>query len=125
MARRRRHRVSFRHDCRPQRQTRRVFGTQSSRHLQRSLEKVSDDDGHILERGARMAVCDKTFQLYKREPYASQIIAVEPIEIIELETAKEFDCRRTLKRSPRETKGLEYDLTDLSGAVCGEGENCC
>ncbi len=88
-------------------------------------KKVVDDDGHILERGARMAVCDKTFQLYKREPYASQIIAVEPIETIELETAKEFDCRRTLKRSPRETKGLEYDLTDLSGAVCGEEENCC
>lgn len=88
-------------------------------------KKVSDDDGHILERGARTAVCDKTFQLYKREPYASQIIAVEPIEIIELEIAKEFDCRRTLKRSPRETKGLEYDLTDLSGAVCGEEENCC
>lgn len=89
-------------------------------------KKVIDDDGHILERGARMAVCDKTFQIYSREPYASQIIAVEPIENIELENAKEFDCRRTAKRSSRETKGLEYNLTDLSGAeCCAPGENCC
>lgn len=89
-------------------------------------KKVIDDDGHILERGARMAVCDKTFQIYSKEPYASQIIAVEPIENIALEDAKEFDCRRTAKRNPRETKGLEYSLTDLSGAECCEpGENCC
>jgi SAM-dependent methyltransferase len=30
--------------------------------------KVIDDDGHVLERGKRMAVCDKTFQLYKGQP---------------------------------------------------------
>lgn len=89
-------------------------------------KKVIDDDGHILERGARTAVCDKTFQIYGKEPYASQIIAVEPIENIRLEDAKEFDCRRTAKRHPRETKGLEYNITDLSGAECGEpGSVCC
>jgi arsenite methyltransferase len=89
-------------------------------------KRVVDDDGHVLERGARMAVCDKTFQIYNKEPYAKDIIAVEPIENISLEDAKEFDCRRTAKRHPRETKGLEYNLTDLSGAQCGEeGENCC
>ncbi len=88
-------------------------------------KKVIDDDGHVLERGARMAVCDKTFQIYNKEPFASQIIAVEPIENINLEDAKEFDCKRTAKRNPRETKGLEYNLTDLSGETCGEGGNCC
>lgn len=89
-------------------------------------KKVIDDDGHVLERGARMAVCDKTFQIYNKEPYADQIIAVEPIEHIALEDAIEFDCKRTAKRNPRETKGLEYNLTDLSGAECCEsGENCC
>ncbi|MDQ3130124.1 MAG: methyltransferase domain-containing protein [Acidobacteriota bacterium] len=89
-------------------------------------KKVIDDDGHVLERGQRMAVCDKTFQIYRKEPYASNIFAVEPIENINLEDAKEFDCRRTAKRHPRETKGLEYNLTDLSGAECCEpGENCC
>lgn len=87
-------------------------------------KKVIDDDGHVLERGARMAVCDKTFQIYNREPYVQDIIAVEPLETVALADAKEFDCRRTAKRHPRETKGLEYDLTDLSGSLC-EGENCC
>ncbi len=88
-------------------------------------KKVLDDDGHALERGARIAVCDKTFQIYSREPYASQMILIEPLENINLEDAKEFDCRRTAKRNPRETKGLEYNLTDLSGEMCGEGGDCC
>ncbi len=89
-------------------------------------KKVIDDDGHVLERGARMAVCDKTFQIYSREPYASQIIAVEPIETIELNDAREFDCRRTAKRDPRETKGLEYNVTILTDeAACGPQGNCC
>ena len=89
-------------------------------------KKVIDDDGHILERGTRIAVCDKTFQIYNREPYASDIIAVEPLENINLEDAKEFDCRRTAKRHARETKGLEYNLTDFAGAQCGApGEDCC
>ncbi len=88
-------------------------------------KKVIDDDGHVLERGARMAVCDKTFQIYSREPYAEQIIRVEPFENIELENAKEFDCRRNAKRNPRETKGLEYNLTDLTGEMCGSGDDCC
>jgi hypothetical protein len=87
---------------------------------------VTDDDGHVLERGARTAVCDKTFQIYGREPYVEQIFSIEPFENIPLEDAREFDCRRTAKRSPRETKGLEYKITDLSGAECGEpGSECC
>ena len=88
-------------------------------------KKVIDDDGHILERGARAAVCDKTFRIYSREPYAKDIIAVEPIENIALEDAKEFDCRRTAKRSPRETKGLEYNLNDLTSADCCAPESDC
>ena len=88
-------------------------------------KRVIDDDGHVLDRGARMAVCDKTFQIYNKEPYSKDIIAVEPIENIALEDAKEFDCRRTAKRSPRETKGLEYNLTDLSGVACEDSGSCC
>ncbi len=87
--------------------------------------KVLDDDGHALERGQRIAVCDKTFQIYSKEPYASQMIFIEPIENIALTDAKEFDCQRTAKRNPRETKGLEYNLTDLSGEMCGEDGDCC
>lgn len=88
--------------------------------------KVVDDDGHVLERGCRTAVCDKTFQIYRREPYARDIIPVEPLEIIPLEEAADFDCRRAALRHPRETKGAGYDATDLSGAGCCEpGGSCC
>ena len=87
--------------------------------------KVIDDDGHVLERGRRMAVCDKTFQIYNREPYARDIIGVEPLESIPLAEATEFDCKRTALRHPRETKGLDYDVTSLSDAACCEPGGSC
>lgn len=88
--------------------------------------KVIDDDGHVLERGKRMAVCDKTYQLYQRAPYADQIIPVEPYEDIPLAEATPFDCKRSVQRHARETKGLDYAVTDLSGAACCEpGSDCC
>lgn len=88
--------------------------------------KVIDDDGHVLERGKRMAVCDKTFQLYKRDPYAEDIIAVEPLEPISLADAPPFDCKGTGFRHPRETKGTDYHVTNLAGlACCQPGTDCC
>ncbi len=88
--------------------------------------KVIDDDGHVLERGKRMAVCDKTFRIYNREPYAGDILPIEPYEAISLEEAKAFDCSRSAVRDPRQTKGLDYEVTDLSGNDCCEpGTNCC
>lgn len=88
--------------------------------------KVIDDDGHVLERGKRTAVCDKTFQIYNREPYAGDIFPVEPRQTIPLEEAAAFDCRRSTVRHPRETKGTDYDVTDLSSAGCCEpGSDCC
>ncbi len=88
--------------------------------------KVIDDDGHVLERGKRMAVCDKTFQLYTREPYADDVIAVEPLESIPLEKATAFNCKRTAFRHPRETKGSDYAVTDIAGTACCEpGSDCC
>ncbi len=89
-------------------------------------KRVADDDGHVLQRGQRMAVCDKTFQLYQREPYADNIIPVEPLDLVPVEEATPFDCKRSTVRHPRETKGLDYDLTNLSGAPCCEpGGDCC
>jgi arsenite methyltransferase len=88
-------------------------------------KKVIDDDGHILERGARMAVCDKTFQIFNKDPYASQIIAVEPLIEVALEDVVEFDCKRSVKRDPRETKGLDYNATEMSEKICGSSSDCC
>ena len=86
---------------------------------------VVDDDGHTLERGARMAVCDKTFKLYSQPPYAGQVILVPPREEVALGGAGVFDCARDHKRQPRETKGAAFSVTPLTGNVCGSGSNCC
>lgn len=86
--------------------------------------EVKDDDGHTLVRGAPMAVCEKTFRLYTREPYARDIIPVPPRTPIALEDAKPFDCSRDAVRSPRETKGLEYRAT-TDAAACREPGKCC
>ncbi|MDQ3331297.1 MAG: methyltransferase domain-containing protein [Planctomycetota bacterium] len=86
--------------------------------------KVTDDDGHVLERGRRAAVCDKTFRLYQREPYRDQFYFVEPREPVAIEAAKPFDCRGSAIRHPRQTKGLDYDATTEASKCCGP-DGCC
>jgi ubiquinone/menaquinone biosynthesis C-methylase UbiE len=88
-------------------------------------KQVTDDDGHTLERGARAAVCDKTYKLYAQAPYAGQFILVPPRQEVALHDAGTFDCSRNHRRHPRETKGMEYKVTKLSGVVCGPDSNCC
>jgi ubiquinone/menaquinone biosynthesis C-methylase UbiE len=86
--------------------------------------KVIDDDGHMLERGQRMAVCDKTFRLYQREPYREQFFFVDPLQPIPSAQARPFDCRANARRDPRETKGVDYDKTTESSRCCGP-DGCC
>ena len=88
-------------------------------------KQVVDDDGHTLERGARMAICEKTFGIYSKAPYEDQFILVPPREEVAVETAGEFDCSRDHRRSPRETKGLDFTVTKISSGVCGPGSSCC
>ena len=88
-------------------------------------KQVVDDDGHTLPRGARVAVCDKTYRLYSRPPYQDQFILVPPREQVAVEKAGVFDCSRDHKRHPRETKGAEYKVTNASTGVCGPGSTCC
>ena len=84
-------------------------------------KRVEDDDGHVLERGVRTAVCAKTFHLLTSAPYAAETIGIEPRTPIPQTERKGFDCSRTTPRSPRETKGLEYRETREPCA----GEGCC
>lgn len=90
------------------------------------FKEVLDDDGHRMERGQRYAVCDKTFQIYHQEPYHQHFEFVEPLEPIPLDEAKPFDCSRTVRRHPSETKGMEYDATAEGEACCVTGAgDCC
>ena len=88
-------------------------------------KQVVDDDNHVLPRGARVAVCEKTFEIYSKPPYQGQFILVPPREEVAPEKAGVFDCSRDQRRHPRETKGMEYRLTEISGKVCGPDSNCC
>jgi arsenite methyltransferase len=88
-------------------------------------KQVVDDDNHVLPRGARIAVCDKTYRLYSRPPYQGQFILVPPGTEIPLDEAGVFDCSRDHRRHPRETKGVDYKVTEASTNACGPGSSCC
>ncbi len=88
------------------------------------FKEVLDDDNHRMERGVRYAVCDKTYNLYRKAPYAEFFEVVEPLNPIPLEQAQPFDCSRTSLRHPRETKGLDYKLT-TDASQCCDGGSCC
>jgi hypothetical protein len=88
-------------------------------------KQVVDDDDHMLSRGARIAVCDKTYRLYSKPPYQDQFILIPPREEIPLEEAGVFDCARTERRHPRETKGMDYKATETSPNSSGPGTGCC
>jgi arsenite methyltransferase len=85
------------------------------------FREVLDDDGHQLRRGERVAVCDKTFHLYRKAPYAGHFEFIEPHIPVPSAEAKPFACGPTRLRHPRETKGGEYDVTTTAGRCCETG----
>jgi arsenite methyltransferase len=89
------------------------------------FKEVLDDDGHRMERGVRYAVCDKTYNLYKKAPYSQFFEFIDPLEDVPLESTKPFDCARTARRHPRETKGQDYHATTQASAQCCDGGSCC
>jgi SAM-dependent methyltransferase len=86
---------------------------------------VEDDDHHRYERGRRVAVCDKTFNLLRRGPYAADLIFLEPSEAVSLDQAEPFDCSRTEDRHPRELKERGYRVTGGASECCGSDAGCC
>jgi arsenite methyltransferase len=88
------------------------------------FKEVLDDDNHRMERGKRYAVCDKTYNLYKKAPYQDFFEFVDPIVDIPLAEAKPFDCSRTALRHPKETKGQDYDVTTEVSNKCCDGGSC-
>jgi len=87
------------------------------------FKEVLDDDGHLLERGKRYAVCDKTYGIFRQQPYRPFFDFIEPREEIPLQAAQPFDCSRTALRHPRETKGMDYDVTTEAVPCCEPGGN--
>jgi arsenite methyltransferase len=88
------------------------------------FKEVLDDDNHRMERGKRYAVCDKTYNLYKKAPYCEFFEFVDPIVDVPLAEANPFDCSRTSLRHPKETKGEDYDVTTEANNKCCDGGSC-
>jgi len=91
-------------------------------------KRVEDDDGHVLERGIRMAVCDKTYQIMTRAPYRDQIVGITPQHLIDLDDAQPFACSvESRVRDPKETKGGVMSLGEgfEKGGACAPGGECC
>src|SRR5438034_5151532 len=89
------------------------------------FKEILDDDNHRMQRGQRYAVCDKTYNLYKKAPYRESFEFVDPIIEVPPTEAKPFDCSRTSLRHPKETKGQEYDVTTKANKQCCDGGSCC
>src|SRR5216117_958528 len=89
------------------------------------FKEVLDDDNHRMERGKRYAVCDKTYNLYKKSPYQEFFEFVDPIVDVPLAEAEQFDCSRTVLRHPKETKVQNYDVTTEANNKCCDGGSCC
>jgi SAM-dependent methyltransferase len=60
-----------------------------------------------------------------REPYARDLIAVEPLNPVAAADAEPFDCSRDAIRRPRETKGLDDDATTQAPSGCDGNGSCC
>ncbi len=89
-------------------------------------KQVADDDGHVLLRGKRMAVCDKTFRILTNPngPYHRQMIGMAPREEIPPDKAEAFNCRAGALRHPRETKDARYVASDETASGCTT-DGCC
>lgn len=86
------------------------------------FREVLDDDNHRLTRGVRYAVCDKTYNLYRKPPYRNSFEFIEPRDPIPLADAKPFDCSHSAERHPKETKGQDYNATTAASSCCDGGD---
>ena len=82
---------------------------------------VEDDDGHVFRRGERSAVCEKTFKLLQKEPYAGQFSYIEPaVPVTERINWPDSDCG-VRRREPSETKQGRSIITTSPNP----GSSCC
>lgn len=87
---------------------------------------VKDELGHEFRRGVRTAVCRKTFKLLTQEPYRDFFIPIEPRTSIDPKNATPFECMGGQEiRSPKVTKGRDYNLTVLGDSGCCDTGDCC
>jgi arsenite methyltransferase len=89
-------------------------------------KEVVDDDGHVLKRGERTAVCRKTYEIMTRAPYVDSIEPIQPLIAVEPQEAEVFGCRETRMRAPQETKhGVVRPNVAPGVKDCSSDSDCC
>lgn len=90
-------------------------------------KSVTDDEGHVLRRGVREAVCKRTFELYTSHAYEGEISGIEPVEPVSAENAKVFDCHEDAQRPTSVTKQKSDGklVNILPGDACCGDNDCC
>ena len=89
------------------------------------FKEVLDDDNHRMERGKRYAVCDKTYNLYKKRTL-SGILRSSSIRLSMCRCPRRSRsiAPALLVRHPKETKGHDYDVTTEANNKCCDGGSC-
>ena len=85
------------------------------------FRQIQDDDGHVFLRGERSAVCGKTYNLLKQEPYSDLFYFIDPaVEVTEKIDWPASDCG-VRRRDPQETKQGKPKITSDPS----QRESCC
>jgi len=88
------------------------------------FKRVEDDDGHVFERGQRMAVCQKTHDILLREPFKGMFEPIEPVTPVDPAAAQPYACAAgSTLRSPSVTKGQDQPAPSLPSTKAMKG--CC
>lgn len=87
--------------------------------------EVRDDDGHTYRRGARTAVCAKTYELLLRAPYRHQFLGLPCSDPPALEAAPPFDCNTPTLRDPAVTKGRRPIAGGAPATPAASDGDCC
>ena len=90
-------------------------------------KSVTDDEGHVLKRGIRSAVCRRTFDLYTSSAYQNEVESVPPATSVTSNNAKPFNCHIGTERPASETKKKSNSepLSILPGDSCCSDNSCC
>ena len=76
---------------------------------------VVDDEGHEYPRGERMAVCERSFNVLRNEPYKDSFIGIVPA--VEKQP-KAWCAPAGSKRSVAETKGAVHSISTEQSTCC-------
>ncbi len=97
------------------------------------FREVVDDDGHVLRRGVRTPVCEKTFRILSQAPYREAFELIPPRAPVPTEHVPSPACDTGARRGSSETDGGGRPAaTDPKPATCtprngaaGMNGTCC